>query len=212
MPRSSESLPDRPSSLPVLLAVLWLALLGFIWAHQFRGKVPDRDFLPRNTIRLALAYYALAATLMLRLRPVGWSAATSSGRLARACWTLACLAYLLHVACAFHYAHHWSHAEAYEHVRQAGGVGEGIFVSYLFTLLWTGDVIWWWTAPAGYARRFPWIDRLLHGFMLFVIFNATVVFEFGPVRWAGTALFVWLAVVWLASRGRQRPRSFDRGV
>ena len=161
-----------------------------IWVMCFLFILP---FAPpegqlRGTIWLALTYYALAATLILR-------DASHRGRLARACWTMGCLAYLIHVACAFQYAHHWSHAEAFEHVRQVGGVGEGIFVSYLFTLLWTADVIWWWAAPAGYAGRSPWFGRALHGFMAFVIFNATVVFETGPVRWFGVALFVWLAVL-----------------
>jgi len=106
---------------------------------------------------------------------------------------------------AFHYAHHWSHAEAVEATRLRSGVGEGIYVSHLFTLLWTADVLWWWLRPRGYAARSPWVDRVLHGFMLFVIFNGTVVFEDGLIRWAGILLFVALAAVWLyrpARRGR----------
>jgi hypothetical protein len=47
---------------------------------------------------------------------------------------------------AFHFYHGWSHAEAMEHVRAAARFGEGIFVSHLFTLLWTLDVAWWWLA------------------------------------------------------------------
>lgn len=110
-------------------------------------------------------------------------------------WTAAWLGYLIHVALAFDYVHNWSHAHAFEHTREVGGVGEGIYVNYLFTLLWTADVLWWWLAPAAYAGRSPWLDRLLHGFMLFVIFNATVVFASGFSRWGGVALLVWLALL-----------------
>ena len=212
-PESAASLPEAPprSSLPLLLSVLCLVLLLFVWTHHrpsFKFP-PDHGFLIRGTVCVSLGYYALAATLMLRLRLADWAATTSSGRLARTCWTLACLAYLIHVAFAFHYIHHWSHAEAFEHVRQAGGVGEGIFVSYLFTLLWTGDVMWWWIAPLSYAGRSVWIDRALHGFMAFVIFNGTVVFASGFIRWAGVAMFIWLVWLWAsrgrASRGREPP-------
>ena len=38
-------------------------------------------------------------------------------------------------------------------------------------------------------------NTALHGFMLFVIFNAMVVFESGLIRWAGVAMVVWLAAV-----------------
>ena len=61
------------------------------------------------------------------------------------------------------------------------------FLSHLFTLLWTADVLSWWLAPSHYAVRSPWFDRLLHGVMLFVIFNGTVVYETGFIRWAGVA-------------------------
>jgi hypothetical protein len=68
-------------------------------------------------------------------------------------------------------------------------------------------VLWWWIAPARYQSRSPWIDRLLHGFMLFIVFNSMVVFETGPIRWAGVALFVVLPLAWLAARRRPALRS-----
>jgi hypothetical protein len=141
------------------------------------------DELIRNTIRLALLLYVVALTATLRGKPMRWL------------WTLALFVYLLHVAAAFHFAHGWSHAAAVEHTRQISGVGEGIFVNHLFTLLWTADVFWWWLWPDKYAGRSVWFDRGLHSFMLFVIFNATVVFETGATRWVGLALLGWLLAV-----------------
>ena len=86
------------------------------------------------------------------------------------------------------------------------GRGEGIYMSYLFAILWAADAIWWWTRPEHFARRSPWIDRSMHGFMLFMVFNGMVVFESGPIRWAGLLLFSALAGVWLATRGLPRLR------
>jgi hypothetical protein len=125
-------------------------------------------------------------------------------RLARWCWTLAWAAYLVHLAMAFHHYHHWSHAHAVEHTRSVSGVGEGIYVSHCFTLLWTVDVAWWWLRPETRARRSAWVDRSLHGFMFFMVFNATVVYESGLIRWAGVALTAWLAVLLLTASGACR--------
>ena len=81
------------------------------------------------------------------------------------------------------------------------GVGEGIYVSYLFTLLWAADVAWWWLQPGRYTNRAAWIDRSLHGFMLFIVLNGMVVFETGAIRWAGLLGLAVLAVAWLAAGG-----------
>jgi hypothetical protein len=97
----------------------------------------------------------------------------------------------------FHHYHHWSHADAVEHTEAVSGFGRGIYVSHLFTLVWTADVLSWWLQSARRALRPSWIDWLLHGFMAFVIFNATVIYETGPIRWAGLTLFTGLAGVWL---------------
>jgi hypothetical protein len=105
--------------------------------------------------------------------------------LARWCWTFAWATYLVHLAMAFHHYHHWSHADAVEHTEIVSGFGKGIYVSHLFTLAWTADALSWWLQPARRALRPSWIDWLLHGFMAFMIFNATVIYEAGPIRWAG---------------------------
>jgi hypothetical protein len=107
---------------------------------------------------------------------------------------------------AFSYYHHWSHAAAMEHTREVSGVGEGIYASYLFTALWLADAGWWWLRPVQYAARPAWIDRTLHAFMLFIVFNGMVVFEQGPIRWAGVLMFLFLPAVWLVSRSAARPR------
>src|SRR3954467_275749 len=143
----------------LLLAGLWAALMG---AVLLLPAGPRGEDAVRNTIRLSLVYYGLS--LLLQIRGV-------SGSLARLSWTLAWAAYVVHVVLAFHHFHGWSHAHAVEHVRSASGVGEGIYASHLFGLLWTVDVVWWWSWPDSRARRSCRLDVSLHGFMLFMVFN-----------------------------------------
>ena len=174
----------------VLLALLWSVLLGLI---LLLPAGPRGETAVRNSVRLALLYYGLSLGVQLRGGPT---------RLARLAWTLAWIAYVVHVVLAFHHFHGWSHADAVEHVRAAGGFGEGIYFSHLFGLLWTVDVAWWWLAPTSHAARPAWMTVGLHSFMLFMVFNATVVFEPGLGRWLGVGLFVVLAWLWRTRPGR----------
>jgi len=190
-----------------LVLAAWLGLLLVVLGMPYWLDSPTRgDDLTRDTVRLSLACYGTAAALMLRLRPGDWAARSGRGALARWCWTLAWATYLIHVSMAFHYYHHWSHAAAVAHTRQVSGVGEGIYASHLFTLAWTADVAFWWWRPRSYARRAPWVGGLLHGFMVFIIFNATVVYETGFIRWAGGLLLATLAVLWLRRRWQDHLR------
>src|SRR5437899_10995043 len=112
----------------------WCVLLVAVLAWPaLRGSPNPGDDLTRNTVRLALAFYAVAAVVMLLLDRGEWAATSPRGQLARLCWTLAWAAYLVHLAMAFHHYHGWSHARAVEHVREVSGVGEGIYASHLFT-------------------------------------------------------------------------------
>jgi hypothetical protein len=170
------------------------------------------DALTRNTIRLSLAWYFAALLLMLRLSPADWRGAAPLGRLARWCWTWGAVCFVVHLAMAFQYFHHWSHAHAFDHTRQVSGVGEGLYFSYLFTLVWLADAAWWWLAPAAYAARSAWIDRLLHSFMLFIVFNGTIVYESGPISWAGALAFAVLAAAWAIRLDRSRTADATRSA
>jgi hypothetical protein len=186
------------SDLIILLS--WPALLAFILNVPFLSNSPTPgDDLTRYTVRLALGYYALAVACMMTLHAHDWTATAGRGRIARWCWTLGWAAYLIHLAMAFHHYHHWSHTHAMEHTRTVSGVGEGIYLSHLFTLAWTMDVLAWWLWPGWYATRPAWIGRTLHAFMFFMIFNATVVYGTGLIRWAGAALFAVLLALRLTT-------------
>jgi len=146
----------------------------------------------RWTIWIALALYVAA----LGARP--------ASRLRQWAWTLGCLFYLAHVAAAFHFYHHWSHAAAYQHTaRRTAEVmgldwGGGLYWNYAFTLVWLGDVIWMWLR----LRRPRWAGAAVQGFLAFMVFNATVVFETGPIRWLGLAATVGLLSTLLIRRRR----------
>src|SRR5688572_5118036 len=147
------------------------------WDH---GRIAG-VLLVRNTIWLALAWYFASLMFMVQLSPSGWTLRSNHAQMARWCWTWGLVSYLAHFAAAFHFYHGWSHAHAFEHTQKVSGTGEGIYVSYLFTLVWITDTAWWWCHPTSYAARPAWTDRLLHGFMLFIVFNGSIVFASGVI-------------------------------
>jgi hypothetical protein len=174
------------------LVAAWLILLAGIIAWPYlTNSTTLGDDLTRFTVRVALAYYTLAAARMLLGK---WD------QLTRLLWTLAWASYLIHLAMAFHHYHHWSHADATAHTEEVSGFGPGIYFSHLFTLLWTMDVAYWWSRPTRYAARAGWIGWALHGFMAFIIFNATIVYETGTIRYAGLAMFLGLGAIGLVAR------------
>lgn len=142
------------------------------------------------------AFLCYVVTLVLRLRTDDPLAGQS-----RVWWTAGCLMLFVHVACAFHFVHHWSHREAYEATAQQTAAltglasGSGVFVNYAVLAVWLCDVCWWWWAPSHHeskARKTQW---LLHGFLAFVWFNATVIFGHGVIRWLGSAAWVLLVIL-----------------
>jgi len=182
----------------------WLGLAALVLVAVGTLVFAARAALTRSTIHLALVEYALALWLMVGLKAEDWRVVTPRGQLVRWLWTWACVTFLVHVGCAFHITHHWSHAHAFEQTRVESGFGEGLYVNYLFMALWTADVLWWWIAPENYALRTSWIDRVFHVFLLFIAFNATVVFERGAVRYAGAIASLILVMRWFQRSDHQR--------
>jgi len=177
--------------------IVGLALLGAgLTAAAFAAPTlrPDDDpgdLVTRQTARVGVLFWGVAsAALLLRRREMG-----------RAAWTVGCATYLVHVATAFDRVHGWSHAAAVQHVEAVSGFGPGLFVSYLFTVVWAVDAAWWWVDRLAYDSRPIWLDRTVHVFFAFVVFNATVVYETGLIRGAGLILFSLLALLLAARRG-----------
>jgi hypothetical protein len=124
------------------------------------------DWLTRGTIWLALSLY-VAAEMAAAFRLGVW-------RTVAARWlnSLGIAVFLLHVVCAFHFYHQWSHGVAYaDTARQTAEFsgwnwGGGLYLNYLFTLVWLSELIWSWNSPTTFARRPRWIapggSRLFH--------------------------------------------------
>jgi hypothetical protein len=148
-----------------------------------------------TSVHLALLGYAVGLLWVCCGRRRSWQGVV------RALWTLGCGLFLVHVAAAFHYHYGWSHAIALrETARETARVtgvqsGSGLYLNYLFTVLWVVDVASWWLWPERYLRRSAAWDWGLHGFFLFLAFNATVVFEHGWVRWTALAVLFGVAAV-----------------
>jgi hypothetical protein len=76
--------------------------------------------------------------------------------------------------------------------------GGGLFINYAVGALWTTDVASWWLGGVNsYIRRPWWLTLLWHGFLIFIIFNATVVFKHGWVRWIGLLVCLSLFLSWI---------------
>jgi hypothetical protein len=144
------------------------------------------DVVTRQTARVAVLFWAVAAASLL----AGYR------DWARAAWIVGAAAFVVHVVTAFDRVHGWSHAAAVRHVEAVSGFGAGLFVSYAFTLVWAADAAWWGLDRRGYEARSAGLDRLVNGFVAFVVFNATVLYETGFIRWAATVLFAALGVLW----------------
>lgn len=103
--------------------------------------------------------------------------------------------YLAHVAAVFQFSHGWSHAAAYDYTARRTdevtgmSIGAGLYVNYAFTAFWAGWVLWLCS-----GRPVTALGRLgVRAVFLFMVFNSTVVFGVGPVRWYGAALSLVLA-------------------
>ena len=159
------------------------------------------EFITRGTIWVSIAAYAIGCVIFATMRR------PQADRWTRVAWTAGCGALLTHFISGFHFFHSWSHASAYaDTARQTAEVikinwGGGLFINYAVASLWFADVAWWWFAGLDAYRRRPWLITLLwHGFLIFILFNATVVFKDGWVRWVGLFVCVILVVSWYSIR------------
>jgi hypothetical protein len=117
---------------------------------------------------------------------------------------------LAHNLVAFHFAHNWDHGHAVAATAKGTydviGIdwGGGLYVNYLFTLSWIADAVWWIAAPVSHERRAGWLNWVLHGFLAFIIINATMIFHSGFIRWSGVAACVILIAIAFSSSAAAR--------
>jgi hypothetical protein len=157
------------------------------------------ELLTRATIWIAIVAYTVGSVIfaLARGRP-RWDAAT------RVLWTVAVVALIAHFIAAYTFFHHWSQESAYlDTARQTKEVvgldwGGGLFINYALLLIWTIDVGWWWLRGLNSYRTRPWpVVAAWHGFLIFILFNAMVVFKDGAVRVVGVVICAVLCVAWI---------------
>jgi hypothetical protein len=174
---------------------------------KIRGK--DHILLTRATIWMAILAYTAGSIIFALPSRIAWRDAAT-----RLAWTIACLALAAHFVCAFQFFHHWSHDSAYrETARQTEAVigsnwGGGLFINYAVLALWVVDIVWWWRSGLPSYRAHLWPLRTIwHGFLIFIIFNATVVFKDGIVRLVGVVITAGLCLAWLAVAKQRQNRT-----
>ncbi len=165
------------------------------------------ELLTRGSIWFAMVAYAIGLFLFSRNNPKWLHAA-------RLAWTTGGIALIAHFVCAFHFYHDWSHVLAYrDTARQTNEVvginwGGGLFINYLVLALWIMDVGWWWLSGIDSYRNRNWLWVIVwHAFLIFIIFNATVVFKDGVVRWVGLVMSLFLLVSWVRIARREWSRA-----
>lgn len=148
------------------------------------------------TARLAVMLYLVGLGLRF------WK---NDSKLSQVVWTVGFFVFLVHVWAAFEYVHQWSHTAAWQHTaEQTGNLtgwywGGGIWFNYLFLIVWGIDVAVTW--------KTKWPVRAfiaVHGYLAFIVLNATAVF--GPTWWRAVMLIAGVALggmIW--KNGRVKP-------
>jgi hypothetical protein len=142
------------------------------------------------TIYLSLFSYLLAVVCWITKR---------RGRRYRALWTAGCVLLCAHTMFAFHFHHEWSHTHAVavtaEQTEAVLGVrfGNGIWFSYLLMVVWLIDVLHLWRRMDRESAFWSYFSIAVHAYAFFILFNGTVVFEDGAMRWAGVIGSFWVA-------------------
>jgi hypothetical protein len=115
----------------------------------------------------------------------------------------------VHIAISMGLRHGWSHdAAVRDTARQTmevfgAGFGAGVYVNYVFVMVWLGELGWWRANSAGYARRRRSIVWLLRVFYFVVIVSAAVIFVRPIWRIAGVALVATLLWIWNHERDQR---------
>lgn len=164
------------------------------------------ELLTRMTVWLALTLY-VASELVKAIRggrepgAAAWWLKAAGGAF-----------FLGHMVGAFNYFYGWSHAAAYadtaRQTKEFSGwdSGSGLYLNYLFALVWMIELICSRLRPANHSTRSSAMAWAMRTFILFMIFNGAFVFVRGHLRWFGLLLCMILVGCWWP-RPTQRPEA-----
>jgi hypothetical protein len=132
---------------------------------------------------VATAAWAIGEALMRR--------SSRLDRFARGIWTLGVALAVVHIVLAFQLVYQWDHEAAVAATVQQSadrfGLGwrGGIYVNYVFVIIWLADVGSWWIAPASHRARPLSIERARFVAFLLMFVNGAIVFASGAGRLVG---------------------------
>jgi hypothetical protein len=154
------------------------------------------------TIWIALALFAIGETgrslPIFKRAPPAWAWWAFSLGLALA---------IFHTLLAFDLVHNWVHASAVRSTAMQTeavfglSVGWGVYVNYVFFIVWLLDA-WAWRTRRQLPAKLTWI---LRAFYMVMIVNGAVIFAAGARRLLGSAIVTWLAVAWVVSPAPPAP-------
>jgi hypothetical protein len=133
----------------------------------------------------------------------------STSRWSRRAWTIGVVLCAIHMSIAMAVRYGWSHQDAVRATTaQAAAVygfswNGGLYVNYVFLLIWAGETAWWRIAPRTYRSRGAALVWLLRAFYFTIIVNAVVVFARPVMRPLGMVLIAALAVTWIRISARR---------
>ena len=119
--------------------------------------------------------------------------ARSTGRLITWVWLLGALFAMAHSLGALMTFHHGSQEAALEstaeQTEQLLGFrfGLGLYVNYLFVVVWLADAVFRLLAPSRYVLLPKWYRRSVIGFLVFIAINGAIVFKSGWIRIIGVS-------------------------
>lgn len=173
------------------------------------------EMLVRGTAWLSLLGWAASEWLKGASASRPASARAPLERAARAAFTAGGLLMLVHAALALHVRYGWSHhAAARDTARQTREVTGlafegGLLVNEVFLVLWSLEVFRWWRAASSYRSRGRAVEWAVRAFFFVMFASGAFVFVPGPMRLAGAAALVAVAVAWYRAAGE--PPEVARG-
>jgi hypothetical protein len=131
----------------------------------------------------------------------------------RSVWLMGALAALMHSVGALWAFHQGSHEAAFESTAKQTeellgiAVGIGLYVNYLFVLVWFVDACLRFFRAEWYKCLPNWYQMAVYGFLVFIAINGVIVFKAGVVRWIGISAIAILCMLWFVKlRGKQLSR------
>ena len=161
------------------------------------------ELLTKISIWLVIACYGF----VVATSPKRFARGTLLASMRTGAWWLGGVAFAVHVLLAFSAFYQWSWEIAWQatadQAEALSGVsaGWGLWLNFAFGAAWLALAL----RERGRSRR--WIDRVLHGFLFFMVLMGGIVFAPSAARRFTLAVFVCAAVTGLVILRSQRRRS-----